>query len=175
MPRNTVVKEQIHAVPLELNGRPVGHQEFVDALMSMSSEDANKTALDLMVSRWGLGAGGGTVRCTALHCATLPSLLFRLSLPDMQCHQAVYVHALGGRGEQGEKMVSLFQQRPVSDTSMCVCVHALQAKNNFNSTYAFGKHLTERMVVATEVRPGVQRAMVRPSLIAGLLGDPYPG
>lgn len=58
---------------------------------------------------------------------------------------------------------------------VCVCVHVLQAKNNFNSTYAFGKHLTERMVVATEVRPGVQRAMVRPSLIAGLLGDPYPG
>lgn len=97
MPRNSVVKEQLNPVPLELDGRPVEYKEFVDALMAMSTEDANKTALDLMT------------------------------------------------------------------------------KNNFNSTYAFGKHLTERMVVDTEVKPGVQRAMVRPSLIAALLGDPYPG
>lgn len=97
MPRNSVVKEQIHEVPLELDGQPVDYKELVDALMSMSSEEANRVALDLM------------------------------------------------------------------------------AKNNFNSTYAFGKHLTEMMVRDTEVRPGVQRAMVRPSLIAGLLGDPYPG
>lgn len=69
MPRNTVVKEQIHAVPLELDGRPVGHQEFVDALMSMSSEDANKTALDLMVRQWGLGPGA--VLCAALHFTAL--------------------------------------------------------------------------------------------------------
>lgn len=38
-----------------------------------------------------------------------------------------------------------------------------------------GKHLTELMVVDTPVKPGVQRAIVRPSLIAGLLGAPYPG
>lgn len=97
MPRNTVVSEALHPVPLELDGRPVEYKEFVEALMSMDTETANKVALDLM------------------------------------------------------------------------------GKNNFNSTYAFGKHLTERMVVDTQVKPGVQRAMVRPSLIAGLLGDPYPG
>jgi fatty acyl-CoA reductase len=97
MPRNSVVKEQIHPIPLELAGRPVEYKEFVEGLMAMSSEDANKAALELM------------------------------------------------------------------------------AKHDFNSTYAFGKHLTERMVVDTQVRPGVQRAIVRPSLIAALLGDPYPG
>lgn len=43
------------------------------------------------------------------------------------------------------------------------------------STYAFGKHLTEQMVIDTPVRPGVQRAIVRPSLIAAVVGDPYPG
>lgn len=97
MPRNSVVHEAVHALPLELNGQPVGYAEFVAALMAMSSEEANAVALTLM------------------------------------------------------------------------------AKHNFNSTYAFGKHLTEMMVLDTRIAPGVARAIVRPSLIAGLLGAPYPG
>lgn len=97
MPRNSVVPEAIHAVPLELAGQPVQHQEFVEAVMAMDSQAANRTVLELM------------------------------------------------------------------------------GRNNFNSTYAFGKHLTELLVIDTPLRPGVQRAIVRPSLIFGLLGDPYPG
>lgn len=97
MPRNSVVREAVHALPLELGGRRVDYAEFVSTLMDMPSEEANRVALDFM------------------------------------------------------------------------------AAHNFNSTYAFGKHLTEMMVVDAPLRPGVCRAMVRPSLIAGLVGDPYPG
>jgi hypothetical protein len=46
---------------------------------------------------------------------------------------------------------------------------------NFTSTYAFGKHLTEQLVDGTVIRPGVSRAIVRPSLIASIAYDPYPG
>lgn len=46
---------------------------------------------------------------------------------------------------------------------------------NFTSTYAFGKHLTEQLVDSTVIRPGVSRAIVRPSLIASIAGNPYPG
>jgi fatty acyl-CoA reductase len=48
MPRNSVVKEQLHPVPLELNGQAVGYKAFVEGLMAMSTEEANSTALDLM-------------------------------------------------------------------------------------------------------------------------------
>lgn len=46
---------------------------------------------------------------------------------------------------------------------------------SFTSTYAFGKHLTEQLVNSTCIRPGVSRAIVRPSLIASVALDPYPG
>jgi fatty acyl-CoA reductase len=51
----------------------------------------------------------------------------------------------------------------------------LMQRLDFTSTYAFGKHLTEQLVDATPIRPGVSRAIVRPSLIASIAGDPYPG
>jgi hypothetical protein len=48
-------------------------------------------------------------------------------------------------------------------------------KLHFTSTYAFGKHLTEQLVDGTVIKPGVSRAIVRPSLIAAVAQDPYPG
>eukprot|EP00775_Hariotina_reticulata_P007405 gene7405-7614_t len=54
-------------------------------------------------------------------------------------------------------------------------VAELMQRLNFNSTYAFGKYLTELLVDDTTVRPGVNNVIVRPSLISGLAGDPYPG
>ncbi len=52
---------------------------------------------------------------------------------------------------------------------------ALMAELNFGSTYAFGKWLTEAAFMADGVLPGVRRAVVRPSLISGIAGDPWPG
>lgn len=43
------------------------------------------------------------------------------------------------------------------------------------STYAYSKHLTEQLVNSTCIKPGVAKAIVRPSLIAGMAGAPYPG
>lgn len=50
MPRNTVVKEQLHPVPLEIDGQAVSYKEYVDALMAMSNEEANEAALALMAN-----------------------------------------------------------------------------------------------------------------------------
>lgn len=45
---------------------------------------------------------------------------------------------------------------------------------NFPNTYTLGKHLTEKLV-ASYHRNGMPTAIVRPSLVCGLAGDPYPG
>eukprot|EP00878_Enallax_costatus_P019662 GHUV01020746.1.p1 GENE.GHUV01020746.1~~GHUV01020746.1.p1 ORF type:complete len:334 (+),score=62.91 GHUV01020746.1:285-1286(+) len=45
----------------------------------------------------------------------------------------------------------------------------------FTSTYAFGKNLTEQLVNDTFIRPGVVKAIVRPSLISAIAGAPHPG
>jgi hypothetical protein len=97
LPRNSTVKEQIYPLPLTINGTLVSHSEYVAAMLSMDSEQANKQTNELMRSL------------------------------------------------------------------------------NFTSTYAFGKHLTEQLVDGTVIRPGVSRAIVRPSLIASIAYDPYPG
>lgn len=69
MPRNSEVKEQLHPVPLELHGQPVAYKAFVEGLMAMSTEEANKTALDLMAknnfnSSYAFGAYAHTAGCT---------------------------------------------------------------------------------------------------------------
>eukprot|EP00879_Flechtneria_rotunda_P002618 GHRR01002820.1.p1 GENE.GHRR01002820.1~~GHRR01002820.1.p1 ORF type:complete len:370 (+),score=99.23 GHRR01002820.1:161-1270(+) len=52
----------------------------------------------------------------------------------------------------------------------------LMANLNFTSTYAFGKHLTEQLLNdPSSLQQGVSKVIIRPSLIAGLQGDPYPG
>ena len=50
----------------------------------------------------------------------------------------------------------------------------LMRRLNFASTYAFGKLLTEQLVDDIYM-PGVGKVIVRPSLISGLAGEPYPG
>jgi hypothetical protein len=51
----------------------------------------------------------------------------------------------------------------------------LMQKLNFNSNYAFGKFLTELLFADSIIAAGVSRAVVRPSLIAPVAMDPYPG
>lgn len=46
---------------------------------------------------------------------------------------------------------------------------------NFGSTYAFGKYLTELLVEGYPLPNRVSKAMVRPSLISSIAGEPYPG
>lgn len=46
---------------------------------------------------------------------------------------------------------------------------------NFSGTCAFSKHLAEQLVDSTVLKPGVSRAIVRPSLIAAVAQEPYPG
>jgi len=97
LPRNSVVKEQIYPLPLEVNGEPTSHREYVAAMLSMDPATANKHTAELM------------------------------------------------------------------------------QRLNFTSTYAFGKHLSEQLVDSTIIKPGVSRAIVRPSLIAAVAQEPYPG
>lgn len=52
---------------------------------------------------------------------------------------------------------------------------AIMSRLNFTSTYAFGKLLAEQMVDDPTVLPGVAKVIVRPSLITGVAGAPYPG
>lgn len=63
-PRGSVVREQVHALPLELDGRRVGYAEFVEALMAMDTETSNNVALELMgkhnFNRCAVGAGCGS-------------------------------------------------------------------------------------------------------------------
>lgn len=51
----------------------------------------------------------------------------------------------------------------------------LMQQLSFSSTYAFAQHLTEQLVDGTTIKPGVSRAIVRPSLIAAVAQEPYPG
>lgn len=52
---------------------------------------------------------------------------------------------------------------------------ALMQAFNFSSTYAFSQHLTEQLVDSTVIKPGVSRAIVRPSLVGSVAQEPYPG
>lgn len=97
LPRNSHVQERIYPLPLEVNGEPTSHREYVAAMLSMDADAANKHTANLM------------------------------------------------------------------------------QKLNLTSTYAFGKHLAEQLVDSTVIKPGVSRAIVRPSLIAGVAQEPYPG
>jgi len=54
-------------------------------------------------------------------------------------------------------------------------VNTLMSRLNFTSTYAFGKLLAEMMFDDPSVLPGVGKCIVRPSLITGVAGAPYPG
>eukprot|EP00878_Enallax_costatus_P009179 GHUV01009596.1.p1 GENE.GHUV01009596.1~~GHUV01009596.1.p1 ORF type:complete len:597 (+),score=150.72 GHUV01009596.1:329-2119(+) len=51
---------------------------------------------------------------------------------------------------------------------------AVMKQNNFSSTYALGKLLTEQLVNDVGLL-GVSKVIVRPSLISALQGQPYPG
>ena len=45
----------------------------------------------------------------------------------------------------------------------------------FKNTYALGKHLAEKAVVAHAAKRGVPLAIVRPSLVSAVGAEPYPG
>eukprot|EP00210_Caulerpa_lentillifera_P002695 g2575.t1 len=49
----------------------------------------------------------------------------------------------------------------------------LMERWNFPNTYCFGKHLAEKLVA--DYCDSFRCVIVRPSLVAGLMGDPYPG
>lgn len=48
LPRNTLVREQIYPLQLQIKGRTVVHGEFVSAMMSMQPQEASKQAEQLM-------------------------------------------------------------------------------------------------------------------------------
>lgn len=52
---------------------------------------------------------------------------------------------------------------------------ALFKRLNFGSTYAFAKLLTELLVDDPNTLPGIGKAIVRPSLIHVMAGEPYVG
>lgn len=54
-------------------------------------------------------------------------------------------------------------------------VAALMRHCGFASSHALGKHLTEQLVAEAPLGPWARKAIVRPSLISCLVGDPYPG
>jgi hypothetical protein len=220
MPRNSVVKEALHPVPLELNGQAVGYKAFVDGLMAMSTEDANRTALDLMAknnfnSSYAFGASVNTA--CALH--NMANNVMQVAsgwhfqdhpwaLPGCCQHQCATAQQACITAVQACSCLLLSWQqhrqrpgalhcplilcqanlRPTTSPQFCCCDGPLSC-HCYETTLPLtlcctacrcrvcpaGKHLTELMVVETPVKAGVQTAIVRPSLIAGLLGDPYPG
>lgn len=48
LPRNTLVKEQIHHLHLQLDGRAVSHEEYVAGMMAKHPLDASRQAAQLM-------------------------------------------------------------------------------------------------------------------------------
>lgn len=48
LPRNSLVKEQIYPLQLQLGGQSVGHKEFVTAVMDMHPQIASRVAAQLM-------------------------------------------------------------------------------------------------------------------------------
>jgi hypothetical protein len=45
----------------------------------------------------------------------------------------------------------------------------------FKNTYAMGKHLAEKAVVGLQREHGLPLVIVRPALVSGVAGEPYPG
>eukprot|EP00775_Hariotina_reticulata_P008751 gene8751-8931_t len=92
--------------------------------------------------------------------------------------EAIYPLVLSLDGGITEVQHSEFVQGLMAmsaDEAAAKAAQVMRINNNFGSTYAFGKHLTEQLVADTCIRPGLHKAIVRPALIAGLAGDPYPG
>eukprot|EP00878_Enallax_costatus_P040295 GHUV01046418.1.p1 GENE.GHUV01046418.1~~GHUV01046418.1.p1 ORF type:complete len:145 (-),score=29.98 GHUV01046418.1:65-499(-) len=48
LPRNSLVKEQIYPLQLQLGGKPVDHKQFVTAIMDMHPQIASRVAAQLM-------------------------------------------------------------------------------------------------------------------------------
>jgi hypothetical protein len=46
---------------------------------------------------------------------------------------------------------------------------------DFPNTYTFGKHLAEQLVASYQSSHGLPVAIVRPSLVSAIAGEPYPG
>jgi nucleoside-diphosphate-sugar epimerase len=78
----------------------------------------------------------------------------------------------GGSLEHAEYVAALLEMEP--EQAEAEAAYLMQ-KLNFNSNYAFGKFLTELQVADSSIAAGVSRAVVRPSLIAPVAMDPYPG
>jgi hypothetical protein len=57
---------------------------------------------------------------------------------------------------------------------MLTCWHCIAACRDFPNTYTMGKHFTEQLV-ADFHRQSLPVAIVRPTLVCGLAGAPYPG
>jgi hypothetical protein len=77
-----------------------------------------------------------------------------------------------GSLEHAEYVAALLEMEP--EQAEAEAAYLMQ-KLNFNSNYAFGKFLTELQVADSSIAAGVSRAVVRPSLIAPVAMDPYPG
>jgi nucleoside-diphosphate-sugar epimerase len=78
----------------------------------------------------------------------------------------------GGSLGHAEYVAALLEMEP--EQAEAEAAYLMQ-KLNFNSSYAFGKFLTEQLVADSSIAAGVSRAVVRPSLIAPVAKDPYPG
>lgn len=46
---------------------------------------------------------------------------------------------------------------------------------NFANTYALGKHMSEQLVARYQAQLQLPIAVVRPSLVSAIAGEPYPG
>lgn len=50
LPRNSVVREHLHCLPLTLGGRTLNHEKFVQAVLAMAPEEADRQVAALMAS-----------------------------------------------------------------------------------------------------------------------------
>ncbi len=72
-----------------------------------------------------------------------------------------------------EEFVSAMLERPAEEADEQT--QLVMQRLNFQSSYAFGKYLTELMVEEFLLPSRVSKAIVRPSLISSIAGAPYPG
>lgn len=81
--------------------------------------------------------------------------------------------ASGALSSTHDQFVSALLDQPADEAERQMAMVMQQL--NFESTYAFGKYLTELLVEEYPLPSSVSKVMVRPSLISSVAGEPYPG
>jgi Male sterility protein len=133
--------------------------------------------------------------CSANYCGTRELLRLAGGMHRLRCIEVASTYFVNNHAPRNEPVPETLERLPLTLPCGTATTHSglvdcllslppadadaeaakLMAHLNFESTYAFGKHLVECAVADAVLPPGTARVVIRPSLISSLAGAPYPG